>query len=292
MTLNEINDDLGSAKPPYKVVACLAVHGRLPLLKHTIQRLYVKNGCYRVICSGDQREDKALCESLGAVWVPYNNRFLGDKWNQSFLKAKDYNPDAVVFVGSSDWVCDDWFSIMQPYVEQHGFAGTPGCYLADLGNVIRLVHWKGYKGYREERADETIGSGRMLSRRLLDAIHWQPFKPTLNASLDRSMKDLSKLKGYTDFMVHDERLKSLSISTHLWPNKHNFDMHWGTHPRHYIPSTKMNPEPFISYHFPEINQLFESLPKPISHESEKSSARTVIESTAVAQPDRMQNLPL
>lgn len=255
MTLNEVNNDLGSCKPPYKVVACLAVHGRLPLLEHTIRRLYAKNGCHKVICAGDQPEDKKLCQSLGAIWVPYKNRFLGDKWNQAFLKAKDYNPDAVVFVGSSDWLSDNWFSIMRPHVEKHGFAGVPGCYLTDMGEEIRLCHWSGYKGYRAERADETIGIGRMLSRRLLVAIDWQPFNPILHNSLDRSMKDKAKSFGYTDIMIHDDRLKALSISTNQWVNKHQFAMHWTG----MIPSEKIEPEPFLTENFPEIYNVCESL---------------------------------
>lgn len=292
MTYDEVNDDYGLARIPYRVIACVAVYGRVPLLEHTIRRLYQKNGCYKVICVGDLKEDKALCESLGAVWVHYSNRFLGDKWNHAFMKAKEYNPDAVLFVGSSDWVCDSWIPLMQPYVEEYGFAGTAGCYLADLGKKIRLVHWKGYRGYRAERADETIGIGRMLSRRLLDAIHWQPFNPVLKASLDRSMKDNAKKKGFVDFMVSDDRLKSLSISTHLWPNKHVFEMHWDeTHKRHYIPSEKLKPEPFISYHFPELNTLFESLPKPIIHETEPSG-RTDAENPTPANANGVPQMPI
>lgn len=253
MSYDEVNDDLGMAQPPYRVVACLAVHGRLPLLEHTIRRLYKKNGCYKVVCSGDGIKEKELCKSLGARWTPRRNKPLGLKWNSSFEVAKDYNPDAVVFVGSSDWLSDDWFSVMRPHVEQHGFAGVPGCYLADVGERIRLCHWAGYKGYRKDRADETIGVGRMLSRRLLQAIDWQPFDPYLDNSLDRSMKDKAAKFGFTDVMVHDDRLKALSMSTDLWLNKHKFWMHWSDLPNgsQMIPSTKIFDETWIERNFPE-----------------------------------------
>lgn len=256
MTLDEINDDLALAKQSYKVIACLAVYGRRPLLEQTIKRLYQKNGCYRVICAGDIPEDKQLCESLGAIWVPYKNRFLGDKWNQSFKKAKEYNPDAVVFCGSSDWLCDDWFKLMRPYVDEHGFTGTAGCHLADIGETYRLVHWPGYALCRPERAGECIGIGRMLSRRLLDAIGWEPFSPILKRSLDASMKQNAAKKGFHDFMVNDERLISMSISTSAWNNMHSFEQHWNElHPK-YAPSTKLEPEPFLSTYFPEIYKIF------------------------------------
>jgi hypothetical protein len=257
----DINDDLGVAVKPYRVIAALAVHGRLPLLEHTIRRLYQKNGCYRVVCSGSNPEDKALCISLGAIWVHHDNRHLGGKWNFAFKAAKEYEPDAVLFVGSSDWVCDNWIPLMQPHVEAHGFAGVPGCYLADLSQNIRLCHWKGYDGYRAERADETIGIGRMLSRRLLDAIKWEPFRPTLKNSLDRSMKDNAASHGFTDFMVDDERLKALSLSTVLWLNKHKFWMHYpDMNGNMMIPSELISePESWLKQNFPEAFTFYDSI---------------------------------
>jgi hypothetical protein len=254
MTYDEINDDLAHAKQPYKVVACLAVHGRLPLLEHTIRRLYLKNGCHKVICSGDGLEEKQLCESLGAIWVAHSNKPLGAKWNTSFQKAKDYDPDAVLFVGSSDWVSDNWISVMHPHVEQYGFVGVPGCYLADIGETIRLCNWKGYKGYRKDREDESIGIGRMLSRRLLDAIGWQPFNHTLDNSLDRSMKDNAAKHGFVDWMINDERLKALSISTNKWANKHQFAMHWTG----MIPSEIIEDQSSFLQEFPELNLIFKN----------------------------------
>lgn len=257
--MSDADDDLGTYVKPFKVVACLAVHGRLPLLEQTITRLYQKNGCYKVICSGDGMEERKLCESLGAVWVHARNKPLGNKWNQSFLKAKDFNPDAVLYVGSSDWVCNDWFNLIRPYVEKHHFAGIPGCSLVDLGETIRTIHWPGYKGYRKEREDETIGSGRMLSRRLLDAMGWLPFDSGIGNSLDRSMKDRAKELGFDDFMIHDDRFISLSLSTsgkHQWPidqrNKHNFEQHWTG----IIPSMPLDSEPFLSSYFPEVYNIF------------------------------------
>jgi len=281
MTYDEVNDDLGSAKP-FRVVAALAVYGRLPLLEYTIKRLYHKNGCVKVICSGDRPEDKELVESLGAVWVEHPNRHLGQKWNASFEAAENYDPDACVFVGSSDWISDNWFRVMRPYVEQHEFAGVAGCSLVDMAEEVRLVHWKGYKGWRRERADETIGSGRMLSRKLLKALAWQPFKANLNNSLDHSMKARAKECGYNDFMVHDESLKSLSLSTPLWANKHKFESHWSG----VIPSIKTEPEPFLSTYFPETKPLSQKIYEEIIN------ARTIRESGAIAEANTMQDMSI
>jgi hypothetical protein len=137
----DANDDLGTAKPPYKVVAVIPVHGRLPLLPHTIKRLYRKNDVYKVICVGDGLAEKAICLEAGAEWVPFRNKPLGAKWNAGFIEAKKYDPDAVLYVGSSDWLSNDWTTTMQPYVNQHGIAGVPGCHFIDIGHELRLVYW-------------------------------------------------------------------------------------------------------------------------------------------------------
>jgi hypothetical protein len=252
MSYDEVNDDYASMGKPYRVIACMPVHGRLPLLKHTIERLYKKNGCYRVICSGDGVEEKKLCESWGAVWVHSENNPLGLKWNRAFQKAKDLDPDACLFVGSSDWLCDDWVKLMRPYSDVHGFAGVPGCYLVDLNQPFRGVLWPGYKGWRHERADETIGIGRLLSRRLLKSLDWQPFDPLLDNSLDWSMKMRAKQFGYHDFMVHDDKLKALSLSfVGRWDNKHKFEDHWSGK----IPSKRIDAQEFVDSYFPEVNRI-------------------------------------
>jgi len=256
MTFEELNDDLAVPKP-FKVVAALAVHGRLPLLEHTIRRLYEKNGCYKVVCAGDGVEEKKLCESLDVVWTPARNKPLGLKWNRAFERARDFNPDAIVFVGSSDWLSDNWFDIMRTHLEKHSFIGVAGCDLIDVGENIRGVHWAGYKGYRTERENETIGVGRMLSRSLLHAIDWQPFDKTLDNSLDRSMKDRAlKFSGLEDVMIHDPRLKALSLSCPQWVNKHKFDMHW----HGLIPSERMKDvHNYYETYFPEVEQFYKTL---------------------------------
>lgn len=257
MTFEEVNDDLALPRKPFKVIACLAVHGRLPLLEHTIRRLYEKNKCYKVICAGDGVEEKKICESLDAVWTPARNKPLGLKWNRAFEKSRDFYPDAVVFVGSSDWLSDNWFEIMRPHVEKHSFVGVPGCDLIDIAETIRGCHWSGYKGYRKDREDETIGIGRMLSRNLLQAMDWQPFDQSLDNSLDKSMKDRAiKFANIKDVMIHDDRLKALSISTHFWPNKHKFDMHY----HQLIPSKIMeDPIEWSNKNFPQVIDLQKKL---------------------------------
>lgn len=246
------NDDLALSKEPFRVIAVVPVKGRLPLLPYTIKRLLHKNGCAQVICVGDGKGEKEVCEEAGAIWISYPNKPLGDKWNHGFLAARQFNPDACLYVGSSDWLSNDWLTIMQPYLKEHKTIGVPGCYFMDIGGKIRVVNWKGYVG---ERSNETIGIGRLLSREILDRINWKPFDQLKDSSLDRSMKEITSKHGAKDYMVLDSGLKAVSLSTNLWENKHQFMHHWGG----LIPSDKVEDVERFLLDFPEAKQLQKDL---------------------------------
>lgn len=249
MDYTDVNDDMAIAKPPYRVVACLAVHGRLPLLRHTIQRLYKVNGCYRVICAGSSVMEKRLCDELGAIYVPADNKPLARKWNKAFQKAREYKPNAVLFVGSSDWISWDWLHILRLYVEYHHFVGVQGCHFLDIGKTMRLVNWK---GYGEERK-ESIGIGRLLSAKLMDALNWQPFDNRLDNSMDSSMKKRVEAAGFKEYIYPGMTgIKAVSISTDQWPNKHKFEDHWTNK----LPSEKIEDVDGFLKDFPEAYQIF------------------------------------
>ena len=243
-------DDLGTAKKPYRVVACIPVKGRAPLVEQTIKRLYWKNGVYRVICVGDDLHDRKVCEKAGAVWVQFNNKPLGAKWNAAFEEAKKYEPDACLYVGSSDWLSGNWIDFMRPHVDEHHLVGAPGMYLVDSSSKgLRGVYWP---GYNLEKRNESIGIGRMLSRELLDRMKWCPFEGTSDRSLDRSMTDKCARFGFKEFMLQNPQMMALSLSfPERWPNKHIFDMHWNG----LLPSQKIDPVPFMTTHFPEIFEI-------------------------------------
>jgi len=251
-------DDLATAKPPFKVIAVVPVLGRLPLLEHTIRRLYDKNDCYHVICVGHGSKERELCESLEAEWVHHENQPLGAKWNKGFTAAKRFNPDACLYVGSSDWLCNQWITIMKPHLDLHQMVGVPGMHLLDFGKTMRAVRWDGYTG---SRADESIGIGRMLSGKLLDKLDWRPFSDVIDNSLDRSMKDRSRALGHADVMIYDKRLIACSLSTDQWLNKHKFEAHWPGDDKDFggaMPSHKVNVQELTKL-FPEANELCESL---------------------------------
>lgn len=233
----------------FDVIAIIPVKGRKPLVKHTIERLLKKNEVSKVICVVDSNEDHHVCKAAGAEAIPHFEKTLGAKWNIGFMKAKEYSPDACLFVGSSDWISDNWIEYCEPYIGEYDMVGKPDFTLLDYGKEFRVCHWAGYTDPR--RKGEPIGIGRLLSRRILDLMDWQPMDPKLDSSLDYSMwQKVLNMGGKVGLLTTDD-IKSLSLSTDAWVNKHRFEDHWTGK----LPSKKIEAEPFLKKYFPEAYQL-------------------------------------
>lgn len=239
----------------YNVTAIIPVQGRIPLVKQTIHRLLLKNSISRVICVCSSNED--IGQLLGhenVDIVEHSNKPLGAKWNAGFEFAGKFNPDACLFVGSSDWLSDNWVSSLLPLMDKYDMVGTPGCHFLDIkhGNKFRACDWQGYLG---ERSNESIGIGRLLSKRILNKIGWKPFSDTKDGSLDYDMFTRIKKAGGKTAMVRHPELISLSISTDQWGNKHRFEDHVSGELRRNSFHIK-NVTEFLKKNFPEAYHIF------------------------------------
>lgn len=238
----------------YNVCAIITVHGRVQLVKQTIRRLLLKNNLLIIICVCSNDEDvKALSGEL-VVIVMHENKPLGEKWNAGFIEAKKYNPAACLFVGSSDWLSDNWVSSLLPLMDKYDMIGAPGCHFLDIKetNKFRALNWGGYLG---ERSNESIGIGRLLSARILNKLDWKPFSDNKDGSLDYDMFLRVKKAGGKAAMVSHPELISLSISTDLWRNKHSFEDHVsGVLKRNSLHIKDV--KGFLNTNFPEAYQIF------------------------------------
>jgi hypothetical protein len=245
-----------------KVVACLAVQGRGPLVKHTIARLLNVNKVDKVICAVSDHHDALICEQSGAQVVIEKNNPLGRKWNAAFLAAKDHQPDAVLFVGSSDWISEDWLRIYTSMLPSNGMIGSPGCHFVDYHPTTstRLVYWSGYAnglphGKRaKERENEPIGIGRIISKDALDLMQWMPFNNEQDNSLDWTMyQKIIANKG--EVICVRTAADAVSISCHAWANKHKFEEHWSNR----LPSQRIKDLKHFHQSFPEWEQFIQSI---------------------------------
>lgn len=205
------------------VTAPIPVFGRFPLVRLTISRL-VKQGVTPIIL-GHENEANEIAKEFDCEFISISNDPLGAKWNTGFQASKNYNADAVIFMGSSDWCSDSYIERCKEHSNDFGMIGMLGCHFADVSDSIRLVHWKGYKD--NLRKNEPIGIGRFLNREFLEKINYTPFNPQLSSGLDWSMwLKAIKTNQEIGILPDDGQIKLMSISTNKWVNKHKFQDHW------------------------------------------------------------------
>jgi len=219
------------------VIAVIPVLGRYPLVPYTIRRL--NRIVDKVICVVESDKDRQICADEGAFICNLARKPLGEKWNAGFWEAKQFDPDYILYVGSSDWVSDNWLDLTRYDAEIigtldyhllhlryqkliyrdtiHRFEDDYDLELMRKSLMTRTVkHWKGYTNWRK---GEPIGIGRLVRRDYLQRVNWNPFDSKLHKNLDFSM--IQKAKSIKTVMSGE--VQSLAVSTSLWSNKHEIE---------------------------------------------------------------------
>ncbi|MGY0556053.1 glycosyltransferase family 2 protein [Vreelandella sp. 2A-K22] len=148
-----------------------------------------------ILVVGSEGEvSKKMCEEYSFNYIERPNQPLSEKWQGGADYAKEFDFDALVIMGSDDFVSKEVFLLYKEMIDKNVlFFGFQDLYLYDVKSM-GVGHWKGYgsasKGLAQpDRVGETIGLGRMLSRSLLEYLDfnlWKGFK--VNKSLDGLMK--------------------------------------------------------------------------------------------------------
>lgn len=243
------------------IIAIIPVLGRLPLVQHTIARALKIVDTVITVVSEVWMKD--YCEGSYPIWIR-RRAPLGEKWNFGFKIAKQFDPDHVLFIGSSDWVTENWVTELLPHTEHNDIVGVKGYHLLHMDyeicyhnkkllNKYRAkdgaydipVKFQGMKvgywgGYRNERRGEPIGLGRILNRDFLKRIDYKPFNDEKWTGMDFNMFNLAQNVK----TINSKSIKNLSISTNLWGNLHKFE--------HCKP---IKDEEFLNIWFPGAYQL-------------------------------------
>jgi hypothetical protein len=139
-----------------------------------------------MVVGSEGEASRVLAAANGFEYLECNNNPLGAKYNAGLRALKERDVDAVVLVGSDDFVDHRLFSTYAAGLRAgYALLGILDMYLLDLEN-LRTCYWRGY-GPRGGRQGESLGLGRCISRSLLDQVNWTLWDDTLNRGLDGSM---------------------------------------------------------------------------------------------------------
>ena len=190
-----------------KIIAVVPVKGREEIIKVTIPRL--ARQVFKVIVAGHTESECDICESAGVdFYLCKGDILLGAKWQFIIDKAREYNPDAILILGSGGVISDDYCEQMFPDLEEYSMTGKAGVHVFDTmrNGTKRMIYWPGYTG---ARGIEPQGNGRLFSAKFLDSCNWQIYDKKRNGSLDgatmtiihRNHGTIKSRKGETPYVM-------------------------------------------------------------------------------------------
>ncbi|MEA5563658.1 glycosyltransferase [Planktothrix agardhii] len=134
-----------------------------------------------VAVGSEGQKSYQLCEECKFEYYEHPNNFVSDKWEYAIQLTKSYNPDGVIIMGSDDFVNEQLIlRYIQFLNEGVLFAGLTDSYFFDIQST-ELIYWKGYGGKIKdngmpERLGESIGTCRLLSKKLLEILDYSLWK--------------------------------------------------------------------------------------------------------------------
>jgi hypothetical protein len=151
------------------------------------------------IVVSEQSEYKKLKELLPChVYLAHNNP-LGNKWQIVVNHAQAYNPSVLITCGSDDFLSTDYVENAMKLLDKgYDFVGANYWYMTDGKHH--------YKAKYKHRHDFPAGSGRVFTKKCLDAINWEVFDRKKDRLLDdKALEQIKKAKIKTYIIQEAEK---------------------------------------------------------------------------------------
>jgi hypothetical protein len=189
-----------------KIIICSCVYKRFELSKFCILE-WLKLNVYKVVITYSFDEDyenlKDIIDNQGInrlVLVKYTNLPLSNKWNQSIINAKKFNPDAVMIMGSDDILVESYLNKVKYYINRgiDYISNNNWANVWFFSNKIMISTER----YINRPLNDGLGSGRVINSNILNKINWnlylfdKPINKCLDGTSFNKIKDFIKTKIY------------------------------------------------------------------------------------------------
>lgn len=159
-------------------------------------------------------ESQSLADGFGFYYLEHDNLPLSEKHNALLTASRDISWDYLLLIGSDTLCSPGILDVYKPALE----SGVDWCGFRDLYfyDHRRLYYFKGYGSSR----DDTLGAGRMFSRKTVELADYRLWPREANRGLDWMTAQLLKEKlhqhehhirfrTHTPHIVHDEYMVEL-----------------------------------------------------------------------------------
>ena len=178
-----------------KIITLTAMHGRHKTVQECIERMPFIDKVY--IYSND--EDGTFLEGQDIfAMAKYRNNPLSYKWNMAIRTLEQIDFDAVVLLGSDDYIDEAFLKYVERTIPDFDMIGFKDIYFQHEGGI----HY--WSGYTNKRLGEPCGAGKVYSRRFLECLKWNLWDVARDSGLDKiSWKRVQQAKA----KVHVTTLK-------------------------------------------------------------------------------------
>jgi len=176
------------------IVLSSLMHGRHDTVNHCIAKNIVA-GIENFVFSYTLPEDGDLLRRKGIKTIQAHN-FIPSKAQASLFACYDLNPDAVMLMGSDDYINEKALVLITQLLERYDYISFYDCLFLDKGKYYR---WPGYPK-TSARHGEPCGAGKVIRRDLLDKLNWEVFTGGNDRGADfhahSNIKRASKKRAY------------------------------------------------------------------------------------------------
>jgi hypothetical protein len=224
------------------IIAIWKRHDVTNICLNHLKQLQDKYGFEVVCCGSEQHSSRSLVSKYGFTYIEKENYPVSKKNNALLNKAKEFNPDGVVILGSDDLINDKVVEYYYKLIEQktdkvHGFRD-----LYFFSTEHNYLSWfnVGLKSY---------GAGRFWSKSALNKVNWIGYPEPRNRGLDRNNKEWMEKHG-----VEFKSIDLKDIDGFLVDIKHQINI---SNKNIIFVGEKVSKELFYKYNFPifSINKL-------------------------------------
>jgi hypothetical protein len=202
------------------VAIVTALHKR-PHLTSIVQDYYARYFGDCILIAAKTPDDP---QPINSAWhyVEYPNTPVAQKFNAAFLKAKEFNPDLVVLIGSDDLIS---YSLIEYYKKNYSKDADYLLGLQDLYYYDSVSKQAIYMdGVIYDKRVIPIGCGRVFSRAILDKLNWKPYGTMkINSGLDTNSTKYMEMKGIGMKTVTMQESNSVCVDIKTNDSMHSFE---------------------------------------------------------------------
>ena len=158
-----------------RIIVLSAMHGRNETVKYCLLRMSFID---KVIIYSSREDGRFLKDFDLIKTKKVKNEPLSFKWNEAVKSLKDVDFDAVILLGSDDYVDVNFVQFIENNIGNFDLIAFKDIYFEHPSG---FYYWP---GYQNNRKGEPAGAGKTYSREFLESINFELFPGSQNNSLD------------------------------------------------------------------------------------------------------------